>query len=69
MPAETLDPTNAQINRVLLVVREQLRAAMKPGSYGDWTGSVPINNGNGGKWRSGFIPSIDLTQAVVSGKK
>lgn len=38
MPADVLDPTNPQINAVLLDFRAQLREAVSSGRYGDWEG-------------------------------
>lgn len=66
MPADVLDPTNAEINRVLLRVREQLRQAVSSGGMGEWQGRVPFFSRHLGKTRMGNQYDDDLTK--VAGK-
>ena len=63
---DVLDSTNAQVNRALIVIRDQLRAALKPGQYGDWTATLPVHDGRAGRLKCGFSPTIDLTPLAKS---
>lgn len=66
MPA--ISETNPQIYAVLIAVQAQLRAALVPGSFGDYVLVEPaaVHDGKLGRWKGGFVKSIDL--AKIGGK-
>ena len=68
MATERLDP-DPQLNRILVIVRQQLRVALQTGQYGDWTAQVPVHNGKPGKWQSGFREIVDLTDGGADVKR
>lgn len=71
MANEVLDPLNPRVNDLLFVIRDQLRVALTPGSFGDivQTEPAPVHDGKVKYWKLGFVPSVDLTQIGRSARK
>lgn len=71
MAVEVLDPTNPQLNALLLDLRQRLRPVLVPGSYGDivQVEPAPVHDGKLAKLKLGFVATLDLTIHRHSGRK
>lgn len=66
MAKEQLD-ANPQINAILLLTRDMLRGAFKPGQYGEFVVTGPYKDGHAGRVRVEPGRSFDLTNSLKAG--